>query len=186
MPLTSAIEHENQSKTRKALYFSAFFTFAAANAELLSGEMSIFGLRIAVVQADLVAFGQLITLLLFAIFILHCSVAASQAISTTIAEVNVSWNQRSLTNIQRMNDHLDLDPNYEHEDPLGGLEPWEYEHHKEHFKRLRHESIAELIVKILSRLRSFIIEYFLVLVAATYALLNPRIVNQAVQFWQSL
>ncbi|WP_171236529.1 hypothetical protein [Ruegeria sp. HKCCA6837] len=96
------------------------------------------------------------------------------------------WKQRSLTSIQRMNDHKDLDPNYEHEDPLGGLESWEYEHHKEDFKRQRQESIAELIVKTLSRLRSFVIEYFLVLVATTFALLNPRIIDQAIQFWQRL
>ncbi len=186
MPLISAIEHENQSKTRKALYFSTIFTFATANAELLSNEMSIFGLRIVVVQADLVAFGQIITILLFAIFTLHSSVAASQAISATLKEVNVRWNQRSLTDIQRMNDHLDLDPNYEHEDPLGGLEPWEYEHHKEYLKRQHQESIADLTVKLLSRLRNFLIEYFLVLVATVFALLNPRIVDQAIKFWQSL
>ncbi|WP_171230852.1 hypothetical protein [Ruegeria sp. HKCCA6707] len=128
MPLTSAIEHENLSKTRKSLYFAVAFTFAVSNAELLSDQIAIFGLSIAVVQADLVAFGQLITVFLLAIFFLHSLVAVTEALSVLLKRINERWNKRSMAEIERINEGLFPDPSFDHEDPYAHLDSWEYHH----------------------------------------------------------
>ena len=186
MPLTSAIEHENLCKTRKSLYFAVAFTFAVANAELLSDQISIFGLSIAVVQADLIAFGQLITVFLLAIFFLHSLVAVTEAISVLLKRINERWNKRSMAEIERINKDMFPDPSFDHEDPYGHLETWEYHHMMENQKREKREDVAATAVDVVTAFRDFTLEYLLVLLTAIFALVNPKVIETAVQSWQSL
>ncbi|TMV09604.1 hypothetical protein FGK63_00610 [Ruegeria sediminis] len=185
MPLTTAIEHENLTKTRKSLFFAIVFTFAVANAELLSNQISVFGLEISVVQSDLVAFGQLVVIFLLSIFFLHSLVTVFEAISTLIKRVNERWNKRSMAEIERINNEMFPDPSLGHEDPYGHLEAWEYQHMMENQKRAKREDIAATVVDVAVGFRNFVLEYLLVLVAALFALINPKIIETAVQHWQS-
>ena len=69
--MLSLTDHSDLKSTRRALYLASFVTFAVANADFLSNEVSIFGLTFVLNQPDLVALGRFSTLITFFVFLLH-------------------------------------------------------------------------------------------------------------------
>jgi hypothetical protein len=175
--LQAIIEHADLDRTRRSLYIAALFTFVIANAQFQSREMSIFGLRVIIDPEQLVALGRFSVTFLLCIFLLH-SISNILALFEQFKRAAFdNWESAAKEELVEIENQM-MNPDYGQD--YGEPEPWDAHYYDQRVLRKTSVERVERIKLLFETSKRFILNYAIVVIFASIALLYPTLAGAVV------
>ena len=168
-------EYENLIKTRRSLLIASFFTIIIANTDIRSDEASIFGLRLAIDQAQIVSLGKLTVSFLLFIFVMQALGTGVLKLNDQISKFDERWDKIRKQEIKEIEIEIH-NPNEEHRWDSEAPRPWYDDYAKERERRERRRKRLNLASISYDFMMTLVIQYSISIFIASIAIFRPSLI----------